>query len=741
MIPLVPIYLIGAVAAGIPLVLHLISRRHAQRVPFSTIRFLRISNERTAHRRHLQNWLLLLLRMLLFILFALALAQFIIKLTEGSNPMRPRAAVVVIMDNSYSMATLNEAETRYAVAKRAAAGILGGLQEGDEAAVLFTCQTDPPDPDEEAQEAGRFTADVSDVVHAIKDSGCSHQRGNVMHELEKAQKLLVGKNLELKEIYVLTDLQKLAWETGAAWADKVDDGEERDRRASIPIIVYDVGQPVTRNLAVRNIRVSGQAFVRDTPLTIDVDVHNPTPHTVERSLISLIISGVKKETKPIEDLGPRSTCTVSFRHDPPESGVQTIQARISDKEDVLEVDNLRSLKLEIKDKIRALIVQDAQSAVDLLDKSYFLERALDPSIALGGPSISVIRPDRLLAKDLTPSRLEDYQVVFLLGVAALSDDAAAALKEFVTEGGGLIFFAADGMDIAEYERLFGRGKERLLPLKLDKIKEVPDRRTFQRVTSVDESHFVFAPFRGLNLLKAVRVYKWAAPDRDASTEMTTLAQLTDGDPLLLEHAAGKGRVIFAAVSADAEWSNLPVTDIFLPLVHQIVYRVCGSFEEKDSLAVGATYQFPDSAVATEIDLRRPDGTQRAIRPKPTAEPKPIIYRDTFEPGRYTYTMRGGVNRESAFVVNPDTTESDLDRVPEDELRKYLKPAMVTFCRSVEEVEEAVSPLRKGIPLRELFILITIILVVFETVTSNWLTPRTRSARKPTLAPAEEGAHA
>ena len=62
MTPLAPIYLIGLAAAGIPLVLHLMYRRQAQKVLFSTIRFLKLSNERTAHRRHIQNLLLLLLR-------------------------------------------------------------------------------------------------------------------------------------------------------------------------------------------------------------------------------------------------------------------------------------------------------------------------------------------------------------------------------------------------------------------------------------------------------------------------------------------------------------------------------------------------------------------------------------------------------------------------------------------------------------------------------------------------------
>ncbi len=733
MIPLAPIYLVGAAAAGIPLVLHLIYRRKAPKVFFSTIRFLRLSNERTAHRRRIQDLLLLLLRTLLFILLALALAQFIVKLTEGSGLVRARAAIVIVVDNSYSMAAVHEGQSRYENAKEAALAILQRLHPDDEAVALFTSGP-------ERRLEPKFTRDTQEVLNTINRSACSAEGGNVMLALKEARDLLVPRKTELKEIYILTDMQKLAWETGSKWDAEPETALAREERAAIPVIVFDAGREVTGNLAAREIRVSGQAFVRGTPITIDADIHNPTPQSVKGAIVSLLVSGEAKGKREI-DAGPNATGTASFAYELPESGVANIQIRLPD--DALNVDNTRSFKLEVKDKIRVLVVQDATSAVDFLDQSYFLERALDPSITLGGPSLSIIRPDRIPLENFAGARLSDYDVVFLLGIKTMSETAAAALKLFVKEGGGAIFFAGDRMDVGEYRRLFARGPEPLLPLPLVPIDEgEPDRTRFTQVTSVDESHFVFAPFRGLNILKAVRVYKSARVDLHVSTPMVKLAQLADGQPLVLEHSYDRGKVVFITVSADAAWSNLPVTDVFLPMIHQLVYHVSGSFEETDSLAVGAPYRFnfPESAARVHIDIRRPDGIEETISTAPTADTNEAVYTKTFKPGYYTYSTRGGVARSGAFVVNPDTAESNLERTDEDALDEHLSPSTVRVCSSIDEMQKLVTPLREGVHLRDLFILVTIIAALFETVVSNWVTPKTEAKKKPTLVPAEEGAN-
>src|ERR1035437_807813 len=89
-----PWLLAGLLAAGIPFVLHLLSSVRAQEVQFPTLRFMQLSMEKTAHRRRIQHWLLLLLRAALLAMLARAVAQPISQATGNWLGGNPYAAVV-----------------------------------------------------------------------------------------------------------------------------------------------------------------------------------------------------------------------------------------------------------------------------------------------------------------------------------------------------------------------------------------------------------------------------------------------------------------------------------------------------------------------------------------------------------------------------------------------------------------------------------------------------------------------
>src|ERR1035437_3631203 len=95
-----PLLLLGLLAALIPWVLHLLSSVRAQEVFFPTLRFLKLSMEKTARRRRIQHWLLLAVRTLLLALLCLAVAQPITAAVGGWMGFNKSAAVLVV-DNSY----------------------------------------------------------------------------------------------------------------------------------------------------------------------------------------------------------------------------------------------------------------------------------------------------------------------------------------------------------------------------------------------------------------------------------------------------------------------------------------------------------------------------------------------------------------------------------------------------------------------------------------------------------------
>ena len=116
---------IGAVAAAVPLVVHLLTRPRPVRMPLSTIRFLReaIQQQRTRHR--LRDFIILALRTLAILLIALAVAQPqwgerpLVSEHQAGDSLR-----VVILDQSQSMAAMQGAVEQIERARTVAASYL-----------------------------------------------------------------------------------------------------------------------------------------------------------------------------------------------------------------------------------------------------------------------------------------------------------------------------------------------------------------------------------------------------------------------------------------------------------------------------------------------------------------------------------------------------------------------------------------------------------------------------------------
>src|SRR6476661_284101 len=95
-----PWLLAGLVAAGIPLLLHLLARRETPTVVFPAVRYLVTTTREHQRRLKLQNWLLLLLRTLLIALLVIAAAAP--TLPVSGVPGHVPTALVLIVDNSPS---------------------------------------------------------------------------------------------------------------------------------------------------------------------------------------------------------------------------------------------------------------------------------------------------------------------------------------------------------------------------------------------------------------------------------------------------------------------------------------------------------------------------------------------------------------------------------------------------------------------------------------------------------------
>jgi hypothetical protein len=187
-------------------------------------------------------------------------------------------------------------------------------------------------------------------------------------------------------------------------------------------------------------------------------------------------------------------------------------------------------------------------AQPLLSETYYLERALDP--------FTEIR--RGLATELLKRQLA---VLVYSDAGPDSPTEEAAVRQWIEAGGLLLRFA--GPRLAEQS-------DHLLPVRLRR-----GGRTIGGALSWEQPAKLapFAadsPFAGLTVPADVTVSRQVLAEPDLDLAGKTWVRLADGTPLVTAEKQGKGWIVLVHTTANAEWSNLALSGLFVEMLRRIV---------------------------------------------------------------------------------------------------------------------------------------------------------------------------
>ena len=188
---------------------------------------------------------------------------------------------------------------------------------------------------------------------------------------------------------------------------------------------------------------------------------------------------------------------------------------------------------------------------------YFLRRALEPFTELRSGDAAT-----LLKRDIS---------VLVLADRPLPDGAERdALTHWVQQGGLLIRFA--GPRTAEEA---GNDTDTLLPVRLlSGDRQLGGALSWSRPAGL--APFVpGTPFADLAVPEEVRINRQVLAEPTADLATHTWATLADGTPLVTEATLGAGRIVLFHVTANADWSNLPLSGLFVDMLRRLVALSAG----------------------------------------------------------------------------------------------------------------------------------------------------------------------
>jgi hypothetical protein len=526
---LYPAFLIGALAAAVPIVLHLFRREASVRLPFSAVRFLRRAPVEVARRRRLRELILLALRVSALALLALSFAR---PYFAGGAAAVTAPLTLVAVDTSYSLGAPGQFERAQQLARRAlttapSSHLVALMSFDDDARVVVM------------PEAARGTA-----LAKLDTLRPGYGRTRYRAALSRAAEAFGSR---LGKLVIVTDLQQVGWDGG----DTVTFG------SGVEVEVADVGPPAG-NLAIVALRAEQNRAV--------VVVRN-TGLLQQSGQARLEVDGRQIGALPFT-IGPGTSATLGFDASLPASGVA--RATLDDAGGYA-ADNVRYLVLDPPKTPRVLAVTGTSTA---RSDAFYLDRALqvDDQSRFRLESVTASAVARL-----DSATLGKYSAIFLLGTQGLDLRGAEHLAGFVKAGGGLFVAGGSQFDPTLMQALFGGAAPALEPRKekTDAVGLVP----------TNQHHPILRPFGPLmGTLSDVRFRQTATlPERDG---WRVVARFSDGKPALIEAKLGEGRVLLFGSDLSNRGNDFPLHPGFVPVMHETA-RYLGAQDDRPADVVPA----------------------------------------------------------------------------------------------------------------------------------------------------------
>ncbi len=706
----------GAALAALPVILHLFMRQTPKHVIFPALRLVRERQKRSKKRLRVKNWLLLLARMAVLALMALALARPRLYSQMPMGDQSVPTALGLVFDTSLSMSYKEKDKTRLDEAKERALAILDQIP--DSSLVFPVNSADPVAPYGLTPAAARQWIDNLTIRPVNRPLNSA--MGQVYPKVVECDR-------PRHEVYVLTDLARSSWnpERPAEGLDRVAKAKTTPG-GKIATFILRLGSREVDDVAIDAAAPAKNFVTRGESVEIKGQVRAQGAKPASR-VVEFYLDGVKKGEKPVE-IPPGGQIEVSFATPTrlPEGEVHRGELRLGGTPDPLEFNDNRYFTFKVRPAYKVLLISDQPGDAD------FVAFALDPDpspSASSGFQIDRVRPKELLAQ--YRDTLKDYAAVFVLNVEAFEDeDSWGLLNGYVHEGGGLVFGLGDRCNPDNYN---GPTASQILPAQLEPNPPSKGETSFGKVADVTHPLFQRYAAEIDPQLALAPVYRyWSVKPPEGSRVLLSYA---DGAPALLERTfkgSKTGRVLLwttplsrrARRSDRGSWNEFPLPVYgwaFLALMNETVPYLAGTsneqldFEAGENvllfLGPGARYQ---SFLLMGPDTKTPD----SLAPSATSDYLEIVAPQML--GQWTVMAKDAENQQTrlGFSLNPPRSESQLVPLETKELDAIFGKDGYALAEDATTLQKYQDTVRVGNELFPWLMMLILIIVTLENLLAN-----------------------
>lgn len=668
-----PAYLYAAPAVALPIVIYLLFRRRRQDVPWGAMYILRKVMETRSRTATWLQYLVLALRTLACAAVIALFAQPRSPWEAGLPTAPPGTHRVILVDRSASMqlrlATGTALDSAVGLARRLA------LSTGHPGTVSLLpldaeeAETRPTPLDETA---------LDTYLHALLGTPGP---ADWQQSLRTAEDILRASPAQHRELFILSDFaaRDLAGSAGTAFRAALR--RLRDRRVTLHLC--RLGDTGTENFALHGFAPAADVLLANQPIPFHFTLGYYGAATEGSSLLRV--------TDPQGNLLLEEPLTLSPGQDVRSydlalpAGRPRLTATL--RPDALEADDRAVRSFTVVSEVRLVVVQNLSNATGFDNPRTWIDLALrNPEAGDGGShpqynsaaeayaahaaavnaqggASKTTAPCNLVVEGKIPDQINrdlfaSSDAVMLIDLDRLPPEALTAVDGYARRGGTVLLAPGAACDAGRFNQTFPSLTP--APLAPPRHEEVDPQRYEQCLFEGEAPALLAAlesPEHGN--LPASRFYNAFDVDPQAlHPDARAWLSLSDGTPLLLSRARGRGRVLLWTAGLNGKWNSLVVHPGFPVFLLRLLHLGADQRRFPNNLEPGAPLLTPLSV--PEAKLVRPDGTAVILPTVAVGETRFLRYDDTVMPG--TYDIRTDIHSEAPgllFHVRDPHPEADI----------------------------------------------------------------------------------
>ena len=648
-----PLFLLGLLVAGVPLLLHVLKTRNLKTLDFPSLIFLKQVYRQKSFRLRITQILLLLTRMALITTVTLAFAQPYFQSAALSflNP-RPRVHAILLENSASTRASFSKVSLFQRTLETARTLIAGAANEDQ----LILMSSSPV-----ARVVYEGTVESFDGLERIEPTW---DDSDWNHALDVMDERLVGYPGSERTLHIISPFRAVDFTADLA--------STISTRAQV--VLHPIRLPAHENASIRSVtvqpsvvtqamKVSGSAHIT---VHVGGDARGSSAVTGSSGAGSLpvqvkfLVDGQLLQTRDLPPGARDESLTFSFQAETP--GFHQIEIVLPT--DSLSIDNRREAFVEVLPHRRVTLVNGKKRANPTGDEGTYLRRIF----GTGSRPVDGF----VLHEVLEIPREGDLQgtdLLILANVESITKNQAQMIHGWCSRGGSTVVFLGDQINLEAYNSSFFSGIGSLALNNLVGLRS--DWNVSRTGGSVLEALFDSTYFKGIT---SDQYYLIQTEGVDGLTSPLTF---DDGTPALALISRGRGWLVLVNSSANTQTSNLPLFPIFPILMSELARISTDRPVRVHEVGERVVFDLQGDDPEVILQVQGPDGDLHRLEPERTGTGFIVPFDNADRPGVYVFTRKSRNLRESIrFVVVPPLKEFDLASANLDEVVELIPGALL-----------------------------------------------------------------